>query len=108
LQKVDYSYNIRGWLTDINDVNDITTDNDLFAFKLSYNNPEDSNVKSLYNGNISETYWRSSSDNILRKYDYIYDALNRLTNANYSKPENSTWKNSYWESVSYDKNGNIQ
>lgn len=62
----------------------------------------------LYNGNISETYWRTASDNVLRKYGYEYDTLNRLTNAIYQKPESAVVvTNSYNESLTYDKNGNI-
>lgn len=105
LQKIDFTYNIRGWLTNINDINDIVTENDLFAFKISYNNPVDSNVEALYNGNISETFWKSNSDNMERKYDYQYDALNRLVRGNYDK-ENYGF-NSYLEELTYDKNGNI-
>ena len=118
LQKVDYSYNIRGWMTEINKVAGSTnplqqgTDPlDLFAFKINYNtvqNETNYTGKELYNGNISETYWRTSSDNVLRKYGYFYDDLNRLKNAVYQKPGNSVAvTNSYNESLSYDKNGNI-
>lgn len=108
LQKVDYSYNIRGWLKGINNVNNLaptTTENDLFAFKLSYNAPE--NGTPLYNGNISETFWRSDSDNIKRKYTYQYDNLNRLLEANYSKPNSASTTNNYMEHLTYDKGGNI-
>ena len=103
LQTVDYTYNIRGWLKAINDVNNIG--NDLFAFKINYNDAE--TATNLYNGNISETFWKTSSDNILRKYDYTYDHLNRLLQADYSK-EGNTFFNSYLEHLTYDKNGNIQ
>ena len=72
-------------------------------------------VNQLFNGNISETFWRSDSDNILRKYEYTYDDLNRLLEANYSKPNDSyntsppiTPTDSYLEKLTYDKNGNIQ
>ncbi len=109
-QKIDYKYNIRGWLKEINNVDDIVTDNDLFAFKINYNN----GTTPLYNGNISETFWRSASDNILRKYEYSYDKLNRLLEANYSKPSDSynvnpplSVNDSYLEKLEYDKNGNI-
>jgi RHS repeat-associated protein len=104
LQKVDYSYNVRGWLKSINDIDDTATENDLFAFKISYNDPSNPS-KALFNGNISETFWKTSSDNILRKYEYSYDNLNRLTNAIYIKE--TSVLNSYGESLTYDKNGNI-
>ena len=109
LQKVDYSYNIRGWLKGINDTANLTlgTDpQDLFAFQIRYNNSDFGG--NLYNGNISETYWRTSSDNVLRKYIYIYDSLNRLNYSYYQKPELSVTQGNFDEYISYDKNGNIQ
>ena len=109
LQKVDYAYNIRGWLTDINNANNLTQigdPQDLFAFKINYNAP--STAIALFNGNISETLWRTKSDNQLRKYEYSYDNLNRLLDAVYQKPDDSFFNNkSYDESLNYDKNGNI-
>jgi RHS repeat-associated protein len=118
LQKVDYAYNVRGWLKGINIADDGTTNplqqgsapKDLFAFKINYNLVEGgvAGVQALHNGNISETYWRTSSDNVLRKYGYVYDQMNRLNEAIYQKPGLSTPTNSYNESVSYDKNGNIK
>lgn len=117
LQKVDYNYNIRGWLTAINNVTNLSEGtnlelNDLFAFKIGYNahndiGTNDAGPSLLYNGNIAETYWRTNSDNIIRKYNYKYDALNRLLDAMYIKPEVSSAYNSYRELLSYDKNGNI-
>jgi len=128
MQQVDYRYNIRGWLTDINNsapLNDpelILGDGDLFGFKINYNQVTKSetgkvvlasesmggDVVPLYNGNISETFWITQSDNVLRKYGYQYDALNRLNKAFYQKPiaDNPT-PGSYNETVAYDKNGNI-
>jgi len=111
LQTVNYKYNIRGWITDINDVDNLG--DDLFAFKIKYNNPSFlDGVTAQYNGNISETYWRTSSDNILRKYSYIYDAMNRISFGYYFKPITSDINTnhtmmSYDEFVGYDKNGNI-
>ena len=117
LQKVDYNYNIRGWLTDINNVDNSNPGSsanltDLFSFKIGYNvhsdiGSNDSESSLLYNGNISETYWRTNSDNVIRKYNYKYDALNRMLDAIYIKPEVSSAYNSYREMLSYDKNGNI-
>ncbi|TGD57853.1 RHS repeat domain-containing protein, partial [Flavobacterium humi] len=116
LQKVDYNYNIRGWLKGINDVANLTQGAnpvDLFAFKVNYQDNDTQSygvysVPPLYNGNISETFWRTSSDNVQRKYGYNYDNLNRLTGATYQKPGAATpTTNSYNETLAYDKNGNI-
>ena len=120
LQKVDYSYNIRGWLTGINDTQNLEDNDaahpDLFAFKINYNTLDNNqtDVKKLYNGNIAETRWRTDFDNLTRSYGYTYDALNRLTNAQYVRPSNPANPNSadiidtFNETLSYDKNGNIQ
>jgi RHS repeat-associated protein len=110
LQKIDYNYNIRGWLTEINKTDELqqnTDPVDLFAFKINYDKIETEipNVKALYNGNISETFWKTGSDNLERSYGYQYDKLNRLTNAIYQKSKLTT--ESYNENLSYDKNGNI-
>ncbi|WP_396154641.1 DUF6443 domain-containing protein, partial [Flavobacterium macrobrachii] len=112
LQKVDYSYNIRGWLKGINDIENLSqsgSPTDLFAFKLNYNTIENENVyvgKELYNGNISETYWRTNNDNFKRKYSYHYDEQNRMKSAIYQRPNNSSpLRNNYDEHVFYDKNG---
>jgi RHS repeat-associated protein len=114
-QKIDYQYNIRGWLTDINNFLDLQDSpgfySDLFAFHINYDNPDghsNGNVSSLYNGNISETFWISSTDGVLRKYGYRYDQLNRLEDAYYQRPYGiNPYCGSYDESLSYDKNGNI-
>lgn len=111
IQKIDYTYNIRGWLKGINDVNAMGTD--LFAFKISYNTPSAgiSGVNGLYNGNIAETQWANKSDNgIVRTYGYKYDNLNRLREGIYQKvgTNNVTVLNGYNESMDYDKNGNIK
>ena len=119
LQKVDYRYNCRGWLKNINDVDELqeVDDNtvfpvDLFAFQINYDDPEsnaNNQVNGLFNGNISETSWRSSADNVKRKYGYQYDSLNRLHKAIYQKPEsNVPVTDMYNEEMDYDLNGNIQ
>jgi RHS repeat-associated protein len=101
LQNVDFSYNIRGWLKSINNIN--TLGNDLFAFQINYNNAVLGN--SLFNGNISQTFWKTANtDNSLKGYNYTYDELNRLTQAMDNSVINS---GRYNEGLSYDKNGNI-
>ncbi|WP_164914066.1 DUF6443 domain-containing protein [Aquimarina sediminis] len=100
LQQVDYNYNVRGWLKEINDVNSLG--NDLFAFGINYNTTtENLSAASLYNGNISETLWKTANDNVKRAYGYQYDALNRITNGN------SSDGNYNLSNVTYDKVGNI-
>ncbi len=100
LQNIDYTYNIRGWLKQIN--NPITLGTDLFGFKINYNTVDHSGT-TLFNGNISETEWKTAnSDNGLKWYTYNYDALNRITSA-----INATDTNYNLKSVAYDKNGNI-
>ena len=113
LQKVDYSYNVRGWLTGINNVENLqqsTDPLDLFAFTINYEKqPGNSQVQALYNGNISETTWKTNTDVTKRSYGYHYDNLNRLTSAIYSKPNDAiSASGAYNESLSYDKNGNIK
>ena len=85
---------------------------DLFAFKINYNtvsNSVEGNVVPLYNGNIAETFWRTSSDNIRRKYGYTYDYQNRLLDAWYQIPGSTVpLMNSFNEHLTYDSNGNIQ
>ncbi len=99
LQKVDYKYNVRGWLTNINE--DVHNDNDLFNFEIRYNNP--TNGTALYNGNISQTSWQTLNEDATKKtYRYSYDALNRLTDAT-----GVTTSNYDVSGITYDKNGNI-
>ena len=103
LQKVDYKYNVRGWLTNINE--DSNNDNDLFNFTLQYNKPT-SLENALFNGNISQTSWNTQSTNntsnpIAYRYTYTYDALNRI------KAAFDIDNTNYNVFIDYDKNGNI-
>ena len=129
LQTVDYKYNIRGWLKGINDVADLTTNEDLFAFKLNYNTQDYIDLPSvdpvngrdlrLYNGNISETAWNSVSEwtppgtstsesEIIRAYTYVYDDLNRITEGLFSKASGVDHDGYFnLREVDYDRNGNI-
>ena len=121
LQNVDYDYNVRGWLTNINDVDDIG--NDLFTFKLNYNTTDMPGSVALFNGNISETLWKSNIPSTIynpnsdknKGYGYHYDALNRITKADFKIKQTSSaayaalnYGNYNLKSVSYDKNGNIK
>ncbi|MCL6295529.1 DUF6443 domain-containing protein [Jejuia spongiicola] len=102
LQVVDYNYNIRGWLKGINDVNNLGSI-DLFGFKINYNTTTESlGAAALFNGNISETVWKTANDNTKRAYGYSYDALNRITDGKYNLNTNYDLSD-----IDYDKNGNI-
>ncbi|PQJ78762.1 DUF6443 domain-containing protein [Polaribacter porphyrae] len=109
LQTIDYKYNVRGWLTNINDVDNIGSD--LFTFKINYNtkNIQTTSVYTpLYDGNISETIWRTKSDYKKRGYQYSYDDLSRITYANYREENNLLSGSGKFEtSYNYDKNGNL-
>ncbi|KAA2216559.1 DUF6443 domain-containing protein [Maribacter flavus] len=99
LQTVDYTYNVRGWLKGINDPGDMG--GDLFAFGINYNTASHGGT-GLFNGNISETEWRTANtDSSIKWYRYGYDALNRIT----SGIDNTG--NYNLSNVSYDQNGNI-
>ena len=103
LQTVDYSYNIRGWLKQINNPGNLG--NDLFAMQIKYTNPIQAQGQDLFNGNIAEIDWKTQNDNVLYRYTYHYDALNRITKADFTGP--SQWARYRLDNVQYDKNGNI-
>ena len=116
LQTIDYQYNIRGWVTRINDPANLG--NDLFGYKINYNQVEglempnsdfsDLKVKPKYNGNIAEVSWKTlTEDNEpLKRYGYVYDGLNRLSAGFYQKAGAEAAKE-YFEKLEYDLNGNI-
>ena len=108
LQSIDYTYNIRGWMTGINDP--LNLNGKLFGYNIRYQNPTDEEPSpKRYNGNISEVNWRTASNQILKRYAYQYDGLNRLTKGTFLNPDvvvpQNNWNN---EQVSYDLNGNIK
>ena len=78
-QEVDYRYNVRGWLSEINDPSSVTDDK-LFGMRLRY---EDADTPS-YNGNVGEMEWGSLTNAISTRYDFTYDPLNRINSAVYS------------------------
>ncbi|MFS4493194.1 DUF6443 domain-containing protein [Maribacter sp. 2308TA10-17] len=96
LQTVNYDYNVRNWLTAINDVNN--PGDDLFNFRIGYNE----GANPLFNGNIALTQWKTlNNDTSIRTYDYTYDALNRIETAT------DNLGNYSLSGITYDKNGNI-
>ncbi|WP_183148075.1 DUF6443 domain-containing protein [Chryseobacterium nematophagum] len=116
IQQIDYKYNIRGWMTQINDPSNLG--NDLFGYKINYNQVEgleipntdypDLKVKTKYNGNIAEVSWKTLTEENapLKRYGYVYDSLNRLSAGFYQKQGMEAAKE-YFEKLDYDLNGNI-
>ncbi|QBJ85146.1 RHS repeat-associated core domain-containing protein [Chryseobacterium gleum] len=105
LQQMDYHYNIRGWMTKINDPSNLN--GKLFGYEIKYQNPVNPQGVGKFNGNISEISWNNGSENLLKRYNYEYDKSNRLVNAFYKEP--STGNSGYFdEYLTYDFNGNIK
>ncbi|WP_336703374.1 DUF6443 domain-containing protein [Chryseobacterium indologenes] len=107
LQSIDYKYNIRGWLTKINDP--AALNGKLFGYEIKYTNPVYTNLSSgRYNGNIAEVDWINASEGALKRYSYTYDPLNRLNDAIYTEPgATNPYNNNFNENLTYDFNGNI-
>jgi RHS repeat-associated protein len=107
LQSIDYQYNIRGWLTKINDPSNLN--GKLFGYEIRYTSPIYTNLSSgRFNGNIAEVDWRNASEGALKRYSYTYDPLNRLKDAIYTEPgATNPYNNNFNENLTYDFNGNI-
>jgi len=94
LQTINYAYNIRSWLTNINDVSALR--DDMFALSLGYttgDNPQ-------FNGNIASMQWTTVQFGV-NTYNFDYDGANRISEAEF------TGTGSHNTSYTYDKNGNI-
>jgi RHS repeat-associated protein len=117
-QSVDYRYNIRGWLTNINESNlgngDANDPADYFGMELGYNKNIGVANSLLYNGNIAAVKWSNNlglGEIKEKSYLYSYDTLNRLTKASFML-KGTTWATApnlgFSESgYKYDLNGNI-
>ncbi len=98
-QDVDYTYNIRGWLTSINNPSDQI--DKYFEMNLQYN------TAGQYNGNIGRIDWKNPYESMTNSYSYSYDEMNRLTTAAYDDGGASPMDFDI-PTVTYDLNGNIQ
>lgn len=123
LQSVDYRYNIRGWLTHINnsklnvDSNNDDT-NDLFGMELTYNK-EALNVNGIvttprYNGTITAARWKTDNKNDTpkeRAFGYDYNSKNWIEKGNYAAYNGTGFTDEAGfynlENINYDENGNI-
>jgi RHS repeat-associated protein len=117
LETLAYDYNIRGWLLGVNRDYIKGMSNNWFGFDLGYDKPAtpitgQTYAQPQYNGNIGGTVWKAASDAELRKYDFGYDAANRLTGADFNQLTSGSFNKTAGLDFSvgnlrYDANGNI-
>lgn len=98
IEEIQYDYNIRNQLSGIQSRN--------FEQALHY---ADGMGAACFNGNISSMTWKVTGDSLTRGYKLSYDALSRLTNAEYGEGVSlDQHTGRFNEQVTgYDKLGNI-
>ena len=93
-------YHIRGGLKGINlDASNNLTNN-LFSYKLFYEDDQ-----TLFDGNIRKQSWQSNYDGKERSFEFLYDGASRLKSATFASTQ--AGENFSLNNVDYDKNGNI-
>ena len=96
--KTTYSYNVRSWLTGLSNLK--------FSEALYYNVKRSSGQSAAcWSGNISGMEWAFNGGNDNYSYDFSYDKLHRLTDAQYD--DDLGYGDAYSTNYGYDKNGNI-
>ncbi|HEX8657541.1 MAG TPA: DUF6443 domain-containing protein [Hymenobacter sp.] len=114
-QQVEYSYNIRGWLTGLNNPY-APKATDLFSLSLHYERGFTPTYEQ-YNGNLTGQTWRGR-DGVQRAYGYVYDPLNRLLQGDFvARTGGAGNPSGAWTAeedryrlafASYDDNGNLR
>ncbi|HEV8283909.1 MAG TPA: DUF6443 domain-containing protein [Chitinophagaceae bacterium] len=119
LESLDYSYNIRGWMLGANrDYAKDANNSNWFGFDVGYDKANNgiignqSYANPQYNGNIEGMVWKSKGDGEKRKYDFTYDAVNRLTSADFNQYTSGSFNKTAGidfsvGNLSFDANGNI-
>jgi RHS repeat-associated protein len=126
LETLTYDYNIRGWLLGVNRdyAKTVSSTSNYFGFDLGYDKTDikptsgssiGAFANAAYNGNIGGMLWKSTGDDQVRKYDFTYDAVNRLTGANFKQYGAATSIFDVSDGIdytvsnlTYDANGNIK
>ncbi|MBT1710715.1 hypothetical protein KK062_20915 [Fulvivirgaceae bacterium PWU5] len=126
-QSIDYRYNIRGWMTSINNASltndgamneDVAGngDKDYFGMNLLYNTVDAGlGNTAQYDGNITGMTWSHNQGLGAIKqngYVYGYDAMNRIQSSQFKQRNATTWSalanNGFAETgFRYDLNGNL-
>ncbi|HEY0065716.1 MAG TPA: DUF6443 domain-containing protein [Flavisolibacter sp.] len=113
LETLNMEYNVRGWLLGVNRRFLKDSSNNYFGFELGFDkNGTLGTFVPTYNGNISGTIWKSAGDGEKRKYDFTYDASNRLTAADFNQFTSGSFNKNMGidysvSNLAYDANGNI-
>lgn len=120
IENMAYSYNIHGALEAINKSYALqtTTSTDqwknVFSMVLGYEKNAGVFTKVSNDGSVAGWLWRTQGDNVVRKYEYDYDLMNRMTLANFvqrEKPIDFNWSKSIMDysvtGLSYDIQGNM-
>ncbi|MDX2072150.1 MAG: DUF6443 domain-containing protein [Haliscomenobacter sp.] len=115
LQTLDYTYNIQGWVSRLNDPASLGSD--LFGFELVYKEGDaslDSRYASgqnaNYAGNITLMKWNVQGSSNVKTYGFLYDNLNRLKEGIYAEKTSGgsyTASGNYANALTYDRDGNI-
>ncbi len=120
IETLDYSYNVRGWMTGLNKdlANSSHAMSRWFSMELSYDYGFE---QRQYGGNISGIKWRSRGDDNRRAYGFGYDLANRILYADFNQANGTIWdksagvnftsfmgNNGVDADQAYDENGNIR
>lgn len=117
LETSNFDYNIRGWLLGANRdyIKDVS--NNYFGYELGYDKTGtiisgQNYLSAQYTGNIAGTVWKSKGDGEKRKYDFTYDAADRILSADFNQYTSSSFNKTAGvdfslSNIAYDLNGNI-
>ncbi|HXB36050.1 MAG TPA: DUF6443 domain-containing protein [Puia sp.] len=115
-QAIDY--NIRGWTLGVNrSAINSTAATPFFSYELGFDKPAtivtgQNYTAQQYNGNVAGTIWKNAGDQQVKRYDFTYDAPNRMMAANFTEYTGGAFNtsaglNSSTTVSGYDANGNI-